>query len=136
MADTDDAARRLLADARAVAHRSSALPTERAGAIAVTRDGSRFPGIAVSIRTSPGLSVCAEQVAISAARAATTSPVRQIALWVPAGAADHPCGRCLQVWQELAPEAEFHLQRGDEPPVRLDRQALLPDAFHEFRGTP
>lgn len=124
--------RALLTEARSIAHRSQAPAAERSGAIVKTEDGSRFPGVAIQLQPTAGLSVCAEQVALFAARGATRSPIEQIALWVPATAGDHPCGVCLQIWLELAPHARFLLQRGDSDPQELDLKKLLPDAFTHF----
>lgn len=120
-------------EARSIAHRSQAPQTERTGAIAVTQDGSRFPGVAIHLKAAAGLSACAEEVAICTARGATDSSIEQIALWVPELAGDHPCGKCLQLWRELAPEAGFFLQRGDAEPQELDLHRLLPDAFVQFK---
>ncbi len=123
-------------EARVVAHRSRATPAESAGAIVVTRDGTRFPGVAVQLTAATGLSVCAEQVALSAARAASSEPIEEIALWIPAAAGQHPCGKCLQVWLELAPKARFRLQRGETAPSELSLRELLPDAFTTFEPNP
>ena len=125
--------RELLAAAREAAGRALALPAERTGALAVTRGGARFPGAALRLPVAAGLSVCAEQVALWAARAAAAEPVVLLVLWIPAAAGDHPCGQCLQVWQELAPEAPLLLQRGDEQPRLLTLATLLPDGFWSFK---
>ncbi|MCK4303477.1 MAG: cytidine deaminase [Candidatus Eisenbacteria sp.] len=119
-------------EARSLAHRSKAPPAECAGAIAVTRDGSRFPGVAIALSSAAGLSVCAERVAMSSARSATSSPIEEIALWIPKSAGDHPCGICLQIWLELAPKARFLLQRGEGEIQELDLKQLLPDAFTSY----
>lgn len=124
--------RALLEEARAIAQRSWAPPSERSGALVVTRDGARYPGVAIRLRSAAGLSACAEQVALSAARGASTSPIETIALWVPQLAGDHPCGKCLQIWLELAPTAHFLLQRGDQKPRLLHLDEQLPDAFTRF----
>ncbi len=122
----------LLAEARAVARRSLAPPREQAGAVALTAAGGRFPGVAVRLETAVGLSACAEQVALCAARAGGPAPIIAVALWLPAAAGEHPCGRCLQTWRELAPQAPMILQRGDDTPVRLGLDRLLPDPFTHF----
>jgi cytidine deaminase len=115
------------------ARRAPGPPRERTGAIAVTADGQSFAGIAVRLETATGLSVCAEQVALCAARAGTEAPVVALLLWVPGAAGRHPCGQCLQIWHELAPEAGLVLQRGDETPQRFELAELMPDAFVDFR---
>jgi cytidine deaminase len=124
--------RALLAEARELARRSLGPPRERAGAVARTREGSRFSGVAIRVAGSPALSVCALPVALTAARAATLSPVEAIALWLPATGADQPCGLCRQIWSELAPAARLLLQREDGPPATLALHDLLPDPFTHF----
>jgi cytidine deaminase len=124
--------RALLAEARALAHRSVGPARERAGAVALTRDGTRFPGVAVRIAGAPALSACALPVALTAARAASIEPVEAIALWLPGTGADQPCGLCRQIWSELAPEARLVVQREDGPPQILGLARLLPDPFTHF----
>jgi cytidine deaminase len=121
-----------LEDARALARRSLAPPRESAGALAVSTSGETFPGVAVQLTTTPGLSVCAEQVALCAARAAGADEISHLCLWIGPAAGDHPCGACRQVWLELAPRARWLLQRGDQPPQRLSLATLLPEPFEEF----
>jgi len=125
--------RALLDAARETARRSVAPPAERTGAVALTRGGERFPGATVRLPTAAGLSVCAEQVALWAAHAATEDPVELLVVWLPAAAGDHPCGQCLQIWLELARDARLLMQRGDEAPRILSLAALMPDAFLHFK---
>jgi len=120
--------REWLATARRLAHRSLAPPARCAGALARTASGGHA-GVAIELDTVPGLSVCAEQVALSAARAAGEADIRALYLWLPAAAGAHPCGRCLQVWRELAPQAPLWRQRGDGQPECLILAELLPDPF-------
>lgn len=129
------AERALLAEAGSLARRSVGPARERAGAIAVTRDGVSFPGVAVRISGSPALSVCAVPAALGAARAASSEPVTLIALWLPATASDQPCGLCLQIWRELAPAARFLLQREAGEPQVLALDKRLPDPFTHFEPT-
>lgn len=124
--------RALLADARTLSRRSVGPTRERAGAIAVTRAGVAFPGVAVCLPASPALSVCAVPAALGAARAASPEPVTTIALWIPATASEQPCGLCLQVWQELAPEARFLFQREADEPQVIALAERLPDPFTRF----
>jgi cytidine deaminase len=124
----------LLRSARAAACRAQAPAPERCGAMAATADGGRFPGASLVPADAAGLCACAERVAVWSARAATTAPVVRLALWTPAGAGQHPCGSCLQVLRELAPDADLVLQRGDDPPRRLEPADLMPAAFTSFRA--
>jgi cytidine deaminase len=132
---TDDD-RALLAEARELARRSVGPPRERAGAVVRTRDGARFPGVAIRVAGSPALSVCALPVALTAARAGSISPVEAIALWLPVTGADQPCGLCRQIWSELAPATRLLLQREDGPPASLALADLLPDRFSHFDPAP
>ena len=125
----------LLAEARELARRSNGPSRERAGAIAVTRDGGRFPGVALRVAGSPALSICAVPVALGAARAGTDAPVTLLVLWIAATAAEQPCGLCLQLWLELAPAARFLRQREDGEPRVLSLAELLPDPFTRFEPT-
>jgi cytidine deaminase len=127
-----DEDRARLAEARTLARRCLAPPASRAGALAVNADGGSFPGSAIQLATATGLSACAEQVALCAARASSAQPITRLYLWLPRTAGDHPCGRCLQVWRELAPDCHCLLQRGDEEPVWLDLDALLPHPFTRY----
>jgi cytidine deaminase len=128
--------RERLAQARAVASRSQAPAPARSGALAVTADGSLFPGIALQLPVAAGLSVCAEQVALCGARAGSDAPVVGLYLWLPRAAGEHPCGRCLQVWRELAPACPALLQRGDDEPQWCELKTLLPDAFTQYEAQP
>jgi cytidine deaminase len=126
----------LLRAARAAAVRSVAPAPERCGAVAATADGARFPGASLVPVDGAGPCACAERIAVWSARAATSAPVVHLALWIPTGAGQHPCGSCLQVLLELAPGAELWMQRGDDAPRRLEMSALMPAAFVDFRPAP
>jgi len=123
----------LLRAARAAARRAAAPPAGRCGAIAATADGGRFPGATLVAADGAGPCACAERIAVWSARAATSAPVVRLALWVPAPAGHHPCGSCLQILRELAPGAQVLMQRGDDPPRRLDLEFLMPAAFLGFQ---
>ncbi len=126
----------LLQAARATSYRAEVVTPDRCGAMAETADGGRYPGASLHPPDGAGASACAERVAVWTARAATAAPIIRLALWVPAGAGQHPCGTCLQVLQELAPGARLLMQRGDEPPRRLDLAELLPDSFVSYLAAP
>ncbi|MBD3236352.1 MAG: tRNA dihydrouridine synthase DusB [Candidatus Eisenbacteria bacterium] len=121
-----------LAAARAAARRAWAPPRERCGAVAISRAGERFCGATMQLAAPSGLSVCAEQVALCAARAAGAGEIACVCLWIGPAAGDHPCGTCRQIWLELAPRARWLLQRGDQPPQWLSLDRLLPDPFRDF----
>ncbi len=126
----------LLRAARRAAGRAQTPDGQRAGAAAETRDGQRFLGAAVGLPELAPLAVCAERVAVWAARAATEAPIERIAIWVEARSRAHPCGTCLQVLRELAPDARLWLQRGDRPAEEIDVESLLPDAFRTYVPAP
>ncbi len=122
----------LLQEARQRARSSSAPLGQQCAALARTRDGRTHPGLAVHVPGNPQLSVCAEQAAICAARAATAEPIDCIALWIAPNSPTRPTGSSRQIWLELAPHAPLIVQRGDAPPVRLLAGDSMPDAFVDF----
>jgi cytidine deaminase len=122
----------LLEEARRLASRSQSSPDQRAGAVVILSDGSRHAGATFHLRGAAGLSACAAEVAVCAARSACSAPITRIALWVRSASPDKPCGKCLQICRELAPDAGFVMQRGNSEAQVLDLDALLPDAFTHF----
>ncbi|MBU1702477.1 MAG: cytidine deaminase [Candidatus Eisenbacteria bacterium] len=99
------------------------------GAVVLDGSGRTAEGSSVEFAERPGLSVCAEQVALSAAVIEKVSPAA-IVIWTKAGSSSPwPCGACRQVLIELAPAAVLWLQVGDQPPMQVRVQALLPHAF-------
>ena len=73
--------------------------------------------------------LCAERVALVAARAAGLGPVRRLHLACVTAPGGTPCGGCRQLIAELAPDAEIVIGRGDAPPDVTTPLALLPGAF-------
>ena len=122
----------LVAAARA-ARQSAYAPYSQylVGAAVRTADGRVFAGCNVE-NTSYGLSVCAERIAVFGAVAAGAREIVAVAVVTQDGGT--PCGACLQVLAEFAPDAgplPVYLAAAEETggvrETTLD--ALLPDAF-------
>ncbi len=122
----------LVTKARQIARRSNGRAKDRTGAVAFTDDGQQYVGASFVLPNGTELAVCAEQIALGAARAATSARIEVLAIWIPESAVNHPCGRCLQICLELAPEATILLQRGDESTREFSIQELMPAAFTDF----
>ena len=78
-------------------------------------------------RTSYGLTLCAERVAIATAVAAGARKLLALAIATENGAS--PCGACRQFAREFALHLPIHLVAGDGSSVSLDLGDLLPRAF-------
>ncbi len=100
------------------------------GAAARAADGRVFPGCNVEI-SSYGLTICAERVALFAARAAGAREIEALAVVGP-GNGDvptSPCGACRQVIWDLAGNIDVYLVTPGGN-LRVRRTAgLLPDPF-------
>ena len=95
-------------------------------------DGTIHPGCNVE-NGSFGLTVCAERVALFAARCAGAEEVEAIAVIADLSHPIAPCGACRQVIAELAPRARIVMAnlRGE---VEIgDVDTLLPNRF-EFES--
>lgn len=102
----------------------------RVGAAARRDDGGIQAGCNVEI-SSYGLTLCAERVALFAARARAAEPVRALAVVGPGGpeGPTPPCGACRQVLYDLAPEATVLLATTAGAVERWSARGLLPFAF-------
>lgn len=113
----------LLEEAR-LARASAYAPYSRhtVGAALLDEEGRVFLGANVE-NASYSLSLCAERVAI--AKAVTEGAGKIVAIAVAGPAPDiTPCGACLQVMAELAPDAVVHLGDRSVPVAEL-----LPEPF-------
>lgn len=130
--ELDNATRRLIDEAneaRANAH--APYSGFAVGAAVRSVDGQVYSGCNIEI-SSYSLTMCAERVALFAARAAAGGQeLEAIAVIGPGsdGVPTPPCGACRQVIWDLAPNAAIYLAT---PDGRVERRAsgdLLPDPF-------
>ena len=100
------------------------------GAAVRAVDGRVFPGCNVEI-SSYGLTMCAERVALFAARAAGARELEALAVVGPGTGAvpTSPCGACRQVIWDLAGDIDIYLATPDGV-VEIRRTSdLLPEPF-------
>ncbi len=98
------------------------------GAAVLCADGRVFSGCNIE-NASYGLTMCAERVALFAARSASATRIVLLAVVGDTRAPIAPCGACRQVMVELAPDADVILSN-KVGAVHLTRVAdLLPGAF-------
>jgi len=108
----------------------------RVGCAVSTPGGAVYTGANVD-NASYGLSICAERVALAAARTAGETAIDAIAVACidrsPEGDLELgvPCGACRQWIQDLAPDAEIFVA-GHEGSLRIGD--LLPRAFRLPKG--
>jgi cytidine deaminase len=100
----------------------------RVGAVIVSVDGTKFGGCNVE-NGSFSLTNCAERVAIQSAVAAGATQFSYLVLCSDGGVA--PCGACLQVLAEFAPQLDLILVDAKHPKNRrnLNLRQLLPAPF-------
>jgi len=110
---------RLLGQALRRAARTA--PARPRAALIEGRDGRRFAAPEID---APALAFCAERVALYQALMAGTSGFVRLTL---AGVEPSPCGACLQVLHEFAPDLEIRVDGDAESVAALPE--LLPGAF-------
>ena len=100
------------------------------GAAALTSDGSIFAGCNVE-NASYGLTICAEQSAISAAAGAGHREILAVAVSAPKVPGTTPCGACRQFLNEFRPQASDMAVVLDDGELgdMVWRDDLLPRAF-------
>jgi len=129
--ELDEASRRLIEHAnRARANAHAPYSGFAVGAAVRCRDGNLFVGCNVEI-SSYGLTMCAERVALFAARAAGARELEALAVVGP-GAGDTPtppCGACRQVIWDLAPDIDIYLATPEGAVETRKAEELLPDPF-------
>ncbi|MFH1230784.1 MAG: cytidine deaminase, partial [Planctomycetota bacterium] len=76
---------------------------------------------------SYGLTICAERVAIYNAVANGYKKFKAIAVVTPDGS--YPCGACLQVMAEFAPDLTLIISDTKTKPIIIKLKDLLPKAF-------
>lgn len=98
------------------------------GAALMATDGTVFAGCNME-NGSYGLTICAERVAFGAAVAAGKREFVRIVI-VAEGARPVPCGACLQVMSEFAPDLPVTLAAPDgEVAAQFTLSQLLPHQF-------
>ena len=106
----------------------------RVAAALEAADGRVYRGTNVE-NASYGLGICAERSAVFAAVSAGARQFRRMAVVssdpsVPL----RPCGACLQVLWEFAPDLSLLLAAGDSPVERRSVRDLLPEGFRLDRS--
>ena len=118
----------LLALARgAGAHAHAPYSGYRVGAALLSEDGSVVTAANVE-NASYGLTLCAERAAFAAAVGRGLRRFRVMAVAADGEAPPYPCGACLQVAQELAPEIRFVIA-GAAGSRTFPLRELLPHPF-------
>lgn len=106
------------------------------GAVVEADDGRTAEAANVEHALDWTRGLCAERVALVAARAAGLLAVRRVTVACASSPGGTPCGGCRQVLAELAPAAEVVIWRGADAPDVTTVAALLPGAFRgEALGT-
>lgn len=129
--ELDESTRRLIEQARSVRDNAHAPYSGfKVGAAVRTGKGNLFLGCNVEI-SSYGLTMCAERVALFAARTAGPDEVEAVAVVGPgaAGEPTPPCGACRQVLWDLAPQAAVYLATPDGDVDVTTVADLLPEPF-------
>lgn len=127
----DEATLRLIDDATRARGRAHAPYSGYAvGAAVRALDGRVFPGCNVEI-SSYGLTMCAERVALFAARAAGAREFAAMAVVGPGSgtAPTPPCGACRQVIWDLAGDIDIYLATPDGVVETRRTSDLLPEPF-------
>lgn len=100
----------------------------RVGAAVLTEKGKIFHGCNIE-NASYGLTVCAERVAIFNAIASGERHFKTMAITASGKSPAYPCGACLQVLAEFAPELILIIDNKKKMPTTISLKALLPMAF-------
>ncbi|MFH1231253.1 MAG: cytidine deaminase [Planctomycetota bacterium] len=98
----------------------------RVGAAVLTTSGKIFCGCNIE-NASYGLTICAERVALFNAVANGYKKFKAIAVVTPDGS--YPCGACLQVMAEFAPDLTLIISDTKTKPIIIKLKDLLPKAF-------
>ena len=128
MAVTTEELLKLAAEARHNAH--APYSRFRVGAALLTADGRVFTGCNVE-NGSYGLTVCAERVAIFNAVSAGVRDFVAMAVVADTRTPTPPCGACLQVMQEFAPELRLELGNLTGAHQTRTLRELMPHGFHQ-----
>ncbi len=98
------------------------------GAAVATGSGRVFSGCNIE-NAAYSDTVCAERVALFKAVSEGCSDILAVAVVAAGPAPPRPCGSCLQVMAEIAPDAEVLLGTPDGVFEQTDLRTLLPKPF-------
>ena len=101
------------------------------GAALEDNQGNIFGGTNVE-SSSYGLTICAEQVALTKALSEGSEKFKNIAIVGPDDKFCPPCGACRQLLHDYAPDINIILQKDNELYV-LSLKELLPHAFDDTK---
>ncbi|HEX8387295.1 MAG TPA: cytidine deaminase, partial [Rubricoccaceae bacterium] len=99
------------------------------GAVAVDAEGRAVRGANVEIGSDWTRGLCAERVAVVAARSAGLGPIVRVYVACTRAPGGTPCGACRQVLLDMAPDADVVLWQGDAAPTVTSTASLLPGGF-------
>ena len=100
----------------------------KVGAALLCADGAVFTGCNIE-NGSYGATVCAERTAIFKAVSEGYDGFSAIAVTSSGGGLTYPCGICLQVLSEFAPDITVILREDGKEPVSHSLNELLPYSF-------
>ncbi|MFH0702238.1 MAG: cytidine deaminase [bacterium] len=101
----------------------------KVGACILFEDGSIYKGCNIE-NSSYGLTLCAEQNAISTAIAeGKQTGLAAVAIYSPSSKLCYPCGACRQWIVEFSKQALIIVENSDGNPLNLKISELLPLAF-------
>lgn len=121
----------LIIEARQVRERAHAPYSGfKVGAVALTRDGRRFPGVNVE-NASYGLTICAERSALCAliTAGALEAGIASIAVVADSAAPVAPCGACRQFIYEFGADIRLILANLQGQARVMSAGELLPFSF-------
>ncbi|MFH0888405.1 MAG: cytidine deaminase [Planctomycetota bacterium] len=98
------------------------------GVAVLTTSGKIFCGCNIE-NASYGLTICAERVALFNAISQGYRKFKALAI-VANGSAPYPCGACLQVMAEFAPDLTLIISDTKTKPIIIKLKVLLPKAFN------
>jgi cytidine deaminase len=101
------------------------------GAAALTGSGKIFCGCNIE-NASYGLTICAERVALFNAISQGHRKFKALAVVTSNGS--YPCGACLQVMAELAPNLTLIISDNKTRPVIKKLKELLPRPFKKLKN--
>jgi cytidine deaminase len=118
----------LLSKARAAQKKAYAPYSHyQVGVAVLTQSGQIFSGCNIE-NASYGLTVCAERVALFNAISQGHRKFRALAI-VANKSMPYPCGACLQVMAEFAPDLTLIISDNKSKTINIKLKELLPKAF-------